>query len=271
MGVHTRHRPVHPIAVRPIAVLIASAALLGACSDDDDVTGTVATDPSTAPADVTSPDGSADEVAMQPATIVADAQQTDGSTLTVRVVELPAAGFVAVHADGDGSPGPVIGVSGLVPAGESAQLTIVLSEPLTASATLYPMVHIDTDGNGIYEFGSVEGVDGPGLTADGDVAVVPVEVTVAGAETDGDAAGDGNTITIADFAFEGVTEVAVGTTVVVTNDDASPHTWTSVDGAFSSGQLAQGDSFEFTFTEPGEFAYQCMIHPSMQGTIVVTG
>jgi plastocyanin len=89
--------------------------------------------------------------------------------------------------------------------------------------------------------------------------------------TDGTAtpAGDA-TITIADFAFEGVTEVAVGTTVVVTNTDGASHTWTAVDGSFDSGALGQGDSFEFTFTEPGEFEYACNFHPSMQGTIVVT-
>ena len=85
------------------------------------------------------------------------------------------------------------------------------------------------------------------------------------------AAGEEATITIADFAFAGVTEVAVGTTVVVTNDDGTAHTWTALDGTFDSGTLAQGDTFEFTFTAPGEFAYQCSFHPSMTGTIVVTG
>ena len=85
------------------------------------------------------------------------------------------------------------------------------------------------------------------------------------------AAGGDATISIADFAFEGVTEVAVGTTIVVTNDDSATHTWTALDGTFDSGALAQGDTFEFTFTEPGEFAYQCNFHPSMTGTLVVTG
>ena len=85
------------------------------------------------------------------------------------------------------------------------------------------------------------------------------------------AAAEEATITIADFAFAGVTEIAVGTTVVVTNDDSTTHTWTALDGMFDSGALAQGDRFEFTFAEPGEFAYQCNFHPSMTGTIVVTG
>ena len=87
----------------------------------------------------------------------------------------------------------------------------------------------------------------------------------------GDAAPDADTITISDFAFSGVTEITVGTTVVVTNEDGSTHTWTAVEGAFDSGSLAGGDSFEFTFTEPGTYEYFCAIHPSMTGTIVVTG
>ena len=86
---------------------------------------------------------------------------------------------------------------------------------------------------------------------------------------DGDAAV--STITIADFAFSGVTEIAVGTTIVVSNTDATPHTWSADDGAFDSGALSEGDTFEFTFTEAGEFAYHCNFHPSMTGTIVVTG
>lgn len=79
------------------------------------------------------------------------------------------------------------------------------------------------------------------------------------------------TITIAGFAFDGVTEVAVGTTVIVTNTDGAQHTWTALDGTFDSGALGEGESFEFTFTEPGSFDYQCNFHPSMTGTIVVTG
>ena len=78
-------------------------------------------------------------------------------------------------------------------------------------------------------------------------------------------------IVIADFAFTGVQEVPVGTTIVVTNADAATHTFTAVDGSFDSGALAQGDTFEVTFTDAGEFEYVCNFHPSMTGTIVVTG
>jgi plastocyanin len=90
------------------------------------------------------------------------------------------------------------------------------------------------------------------------------------AAPDDGAAADGDTITIADFSFSGVTEVTVGTTVVVMNADAAPHTWSAEDGTFDSGAIAPGETFEFTFTDVGEFAYFCNFHPSMTGTIVVT-
>lgn len=107
----------------------------------------------------------------------------------------------------------------------------------------------------------------PATSADATTA----SVTGDTGDTGDTAASDGATITISSFAFEGVTEVAVGTTVVVTNDDPTAHTWSADDGAFDSGALAEGESFEFTFTEAGEFAYACNFHPSMTGTIVVTG
>jgi plastocyanin len=78
-------------------------------------------------------------------------------------------------------------------------------------------------------------------------------------------------ITISDFAFSGADGVSVGDTVEVTNNDSVAHTWTAVDEEFDSGNLATGDSFEFTFEEAGEFDYVCQIHPQMTGTITVEG
>ena len=106
---------------------------------------------------------------------------------------------------------------------------------------------------------------------DAPAADSPTETPADTAAADEGSAPADATITIANFAFDGVTEVAVGTTVVVTNAESTTHTWTALDGTFDSGALGEGDTFEFTFTEAGEFAYQCNFHPSMTGTIVVTG
>ena len=63
----------------------------------------------------------------------------------------------------------------------------------------------------------------------------------------------------------------MGATVTAVNQDGVSHTWTSDDDVWDSGGLASGESFEFTFDEPGEFSYFCSIHPQMTGTITVEG
>jgi plastocyanin len=70
--------------------------------------------------------------------------------------------------------------------------------------------------------------------------------------------------------------VAVGTSIVWTNDDGATHTVTlGTNGArdgdgFDSGNLGIGGIFEFIFDTSGSFTYTCRIHPSMNGTIEVT-
>lgn len=78
-------------------------------------------------------------------------------------------------------------------------------------------------------------------------------------------------VIIEGFAFPKAGPVEVGDEVLVVNRDGAPHTWTSTDGLFDSGTLRNGDTFVYTFTEAGEYDFFCGIHPSMTGTITVTG
>jgi plastocyanin len=78
-------------------------------------------------------------------------------------------------------------------------------------------------------------------------------------------------ITIANFDFSGAESVAVGTPVIVTNEDDVSHTWTSEDDVFDSGSLSQGESFQYTFEDAGEYSFVCTIHPGMSGSISVEG
>ena len=69
--------------------------------------------------------------------------------------------------------------------------------------------------------------------------------------------------------------VGVGDTVTWTNDDSQPHTATSgeavtPDGRFDSGIMAPAATFDFTFTEAGEYPYFCLLHPNMVGTVSVS-
>ena len=63
--------------------------------------------------------------------------------------------------------------------------------------------------------------------------------------------------------------VAIGTTVVWSNQDSIPHTVTADDASFDSGRLAGNKSFRQTFSKTGTYAYHCSIHQDMKGTIVV--
>ncbi|MFQ5762207.1 MAG: plastocyanin/azurin family copper-binding protein [Candidatus Bathyarchaeia archaeon] len=71
-----------------------------------------------------------------------------------------------------------------------------------------------------------------------------------------------------------VLTVSTGTTVTWANLDQLPHdvkagTPTAPTGLFESPDLSYGETFEYTFTEPGYYAYYCELHPYMQGIISV--
>ena len=63
--------------------------------------------------------------------------------------------------------------------------------------------------------------------------------------------------------------VAVGDTVTWTNSDQISHTATADGGSFDTGPLGNGASASATFANAGTFAYHCLIHPDMTGTVVV--
>ncbi|MBA4383952.1 MAG: hypothetical protein C0410_04395 [Anaerolinea sp.] len=81
---------------------------------------------------------------------------------------------------------------------------------------------------------------------------------------------EGSEVEIEDFTYAPVTiTIKVGTTVTWTNKDSVRHTVTSDTGLFDSGLLGKGESFNFTFTEVGTFAYHCTPHPNMKAIIIV--
>ena len=63
--------------------------------------------------------------------------------------------------------------------------------------------------------------------------------------------------------------LAKGDHLIVTNDDAMPHSCTADDGQFDTGRLAKGQSAELTLTAAGEFSFHCSVHPAMRGVITV--
>ena len=78
------------------------------------------------------------------------------------------------------------------------------------------------------------------------------------------------TIDIAKFAFtpKEIT-IAPGTTVVWINHDETPHTVAASDHGFVSKALDTDDRYEHTFTDEGDVAYFCTVHPFMTGVVHV--
>jgi nitrite reductase (NO-forming) len=73
----------------------------------------------------------------------------------------------------------------------------------------------------------------------------------------------------ADYSVNVLT-VAAGTTVTWANDDPGMmHTVTAVDGSFDSGFLQDGETWSYTFEEPGEYEYFCAPHPWMRAKVIV--
>ena len=77
-------------------------------------------------------------------------------------------------------------------------------------------------------------------------------------------------VVIKNYAFTPATiTVAPGTAVQWRNDDSASHTATAADGTFDSKNLDHGQTYTFTFTKAGTYAYTCSYHPNMTGKVIV--
>ncbi len=66
------------------------------------------------------------------------------------------------------------------------------------------------------------------------------------------------------------TTVTAGSTVRWANNGSVLHTVTAGDGSFDSGFVEPGETYARQFPTPGTFGYVCVIHPGMNGTVLVT-
>lgn len=77
-------------------------------------------------------------------------------------------------------------------------------------------------------------------------------------------------VSIRGFAFVPAADtVHVGDTVRWSNRDVVPHTATARGASFDSGTLDAGHEWRYVARAPGTYAYQCALHPTMHGTLVV--
>ena len=143
-----------------IGLAAVSALALGACSSDTKSSSTP-----TAPAASTGStvSGSLDAVD----------QHSDGKTITVKAVNITGStGFIAIHADLSGKPGPVVGHVA-IPAGGSSDVVVTLDKASPTGA-YWPMLHLDAGTVGTYEF---PGPDVP-VKSGADIVMKKITVTV---------------------------------------------------------------------------------------------
>jgi hypothetical protein len=93
------------------------------------------------------------------------------NTVTVDSVVISEPGWLVIHSDSEGAPGPVLGQTLLEP-GRTRNVTVELAAE-GQTDVLFPMLHVDTGTEGEYEFGTVEGADAP-VIIDNQVATLPI-------------------------------------------------------------------------------------------------
>ncbi|NWF69596.1 MAG: hypothetical protein HXY40_10970 [Chloroflexi bacterium] len=81
------------------------------------------------------------------------------NTLTFSEVVMDGPGFLVIHDDNNGAPGPVLGVVRLQ-SGVSFNVVVTLDMGTPSTTTVFPMLHYDTDANNLYEFagGELDGI-----------------------------------------------------------------------------------------------------------------
>lgn len=129
-----------------------------------DANGNVITPPFT----VQLPGGEAD---VEPSVTTEDQSLGEEGTVTVPMVVAAETGWIVIHTDQDGGPGPVIGQAA-VEAGENENVEVTIAVA-GATDTLHAMLHSDTGEAGVYEFPDA---DPPVQDADGNVVMEPFTV-----------------------------------------------------------------------------------------------
>ncbi|MDX3189588.1 cupredoxin family copper-binding protein [Streptomyces sp. MN03-5084-2B] len=88
----------------------------------------------------------------------------------------------------------------------------------------------------------------------------------------GPAAAATQTVMMQGYAFSpAALTVRVGDTVTWMQHDEAPHdvVTTSAPVAFRSPQLSAGQSWSYTFRQPGTYQYYCSVHPDMRASVTV--
>lgn len=152
-----------------VGIAALSALMLVACGSDKKTASTPAPVTTAAGASATAAPGAAITGSLDAAD-----QTSDGTSITVKSVNITGStGFIAIHADASGGPGPVVGHVA-IPEGDSTDVVVPL-DAKSPTGAYWPMLHVDAGTVGTYEF---PGPDGP-VKSGSDIVMKKITLTVS--------------------------------------------------------------------------------------------
>jgi len=122
------------------------------------------------------PTAGAAPLAQAADSVTAADQAISGGSIIVAEVNASQDGWIAVHIDQGGKPGPVIGHAA-AKKGKTSNLTVKLEQDVPVGGKVWPMLHIDAGTIGTYEF---PGPDAP-VVVGGNIVMKQISITAAAA------------------------------------------------------------------------------------------
>jgi hypothetical protein len=169
---------------------------------------------------------------LSPADVFVDPQTTNGTTLDVASASLPTPGWVAIHQSEGGEPGAVLAISELLPAGIATDLEFELDPALESTQSVFVVVWIDRDEDGIFD--PETGLDEIGVRDTGALALENPVITVLSRSPGDlfvlDQESDGTSITLDSVRFP-----SPGFVEVLSDDDGKPGVRLAVSDLIQAG------------------------------------
>ncbi|MFH0817529.1 MAG: cupredoxin domain-containing protein [Candidatus Micrarchaeota archaeon] len=225
--------------------------------------------------------GGSTEPSVTPSVSVTDQQVKDNGVVVSKVAS-SGPGWIAIHSDSDGAPGPVIGYAA-VKSGENTDVLVKINTT-AASPTLFAMLHTDAGTIGKYEF---PGEDKP-VFVDGKLVSLAFKAIISKPSPSGNGTNGGTTPPsqgqVKEFSIEAKQWEFIPGTITVNKGDIVTLRLKSTDVAHGfalhdfgiSKKLDSGQEVTVTFTadKTGAFPFFCNVpcgsgHSSMTGKLIV--
>lgn len=153
------------------AGMLLSVLVLAACTGQTAPANEPA--PTEAPAEPTeAAEPAEEEAAVSNAVSVEDQSLGEDNTVVIAGVVSDTPGWMVIHADDGGKPGPIVGRA-QVGLGDNSDVLVEI-DAAAATGTLYAMLHVDAGTEGEFEFPG--GVDVPATDAAGQIVTPPFQV-----------------------------------------------------------------------------------------------